>query len=468
MIDNSVICALATSQVASAISLIRISGEDSFKVVNKIIKFKNKDKKFNKIDGFTIHRADIYDNKILIDDALISVFKKPYSYTGENMIEISCHGSTYIQQKFLELLTKNGARLANAGEFTLRAFINGKIDLSQAEAIADLISSTNTASHDIAINHLRGGFKNELSVLREKLLNLASLIELELDFSEEDVEFADRKNLLQIINELITKVSYLKNSFELGNAIKNGILITIAGNTNVGKSTLLNAILNEEKAIVSNIHGTTRDVIEDIIVYNGINFRFADTAGIRASKDKIEKIGISRSLAQIKRAKVILLMVDTLTPQKQIEKIYKSVFSKLTSSQSIILLLNKSDLCKLNEKISLENFCKKLIKPTDSFITISAKKKINIGIILKEIYKKVVKTHILSDNVIITNTRHFEALSKAEETLNQIKIGMKNNIQSDLLVQDLKEALYYIGNITGEITNNEILNNIFKNFCIGK
>lgn len=468
MIDNSVICALATSQASSAISLIRISGEDSFKVVSKIIKFKNKDKKFNKIDGFTIHRANIFDGKILIDDILIFVFKKPQSYTGENMIEISCHGSTYIQQKILSLLTNNGARLANAGEFTLRAFINGKIDLSQAEAIADLISSTNTASHDIAINHLRGGFKNELSVLREKLLNLASLLELELDFSEEDVEFADRKNLLQIINDLITKVSNLKNSFELGNAIKNGIQITIAGNTNVGKSTLLNAILNEEKAIVSDIHGTTRDVIEDVIVYKGISFRFADTAGIRASKDKIEMIGISRSLAQIKKSKVILLMVDTLTPQKQIENIYKSVSSQITTSQSIILLLNKSDLNKQNEKNDLEKFCKSIINSNDSFIAISAKNKKNIELILDEIYKKVVKNNIVSDEVIITNARHFEALSKAETSLLQTKIGIEKNIQSDLLVQDIKEVLFYIGSITGEITTDEVLGNIFKNFCIGK
>ncbi len=465
MIDNSVICALATSQVSSAISLIRISGEDSFKVVGKIIKFKNKDKKLSKLNGFTIHRADIFDGKTLVDDVLISVFKTPFSYTGENMIEISCHGSTYIQQKILNLLTKKGARLANAGEFTLRAFINGKIDLSQAEAIADLISSTNMASHDIAINHLRGGFKNELSILREKLLNLASLLELELDFSEEDVEFADRKNLLKIVDELTTKIKRLKDSFELGNAIKNGILITIAGNTNVGKSTLLNAILNEEKAIVSNVHGTTRDVIEDIIVYNGINFRFADTAGIRESKDKIEIIGISRSFDKIKQSKIILLMVDTLSNKNKIENIYKSISSQLTNTQSIILLLNKSDLSK---KTDLEEFCKSLISTSDSFLTISAKNKVNTEAILSEIYIKVIKDNILLDNVIITNIRHFEALSKAEETLIQINIGMKNNIQSDLLVQDLKEALYYIGSITGEITSNEILHNIFKNFCIGK
>jgi len=467
MTDNSVICALATSQAMSAISVIRVSGKNTFEVVGKIISFQNSLKNFNSLKGYTIHKAQIFDNKDLVDDVLISVFKNPLSYTGENMVEISCHGSTFIQQKIINLLTSNGARLATAGEFTLRSFLNGKIDLSQAEAIADLISSANKASHHIAINQMRGRFKNELAILREKLLNLVSLIELELDFSEEDVEFAGRKKLIDTINELINKIQRLKNSFELGNVIKNGIPVTIAGNTNVGKSTLLNAILNEDKAIVSDIPGTTRDVIEDIIVYKGISFRFADTAGIRKSTNNLEKIGITRAYEKMKQSKVILLMIDVLMTQIQIEDIYKSVSAKLNSSQVIILLLNKIDLINQDKLYKLVKFCIKLTGK-NSFLNISAKNNSKIDELLNLLYVNVIKQEIYSNETIISNSRHVEALSKSEESLLRAKDGIQNNISSDLLAQDLKEVLYYIGNITGEITTNEVLGNIFKNFCIGK
>ncbi|MBI5540288.1 MAG: tRNA uridine-5-carboxymethylaminomethyl(34) synthesis GTPase MnmE [Bacteroidia bacterium] len=468
MVDNSVICALATPQTTSAISLIRVSGNNCFEVVSKIILFQNKSKTIQSLKGYTLHRAQIIDNNEIIDDVLISIFINPVSYTGEDMIEISCHGSTFIQQRIINLLTLNGARHASPGEFTLRAFLNGKIDLSQAEAIADLISSQNKASHDIAMNQVRGGFKKELDILREKLLNLVSLIELELDFSEEDVEFADRTILSNTIKELLIKIKRLKNSFELGNAIKNGIPVTIAGNTNVGKSTLLNAILNEEKAIVSDIHGTTRDVIEDTIVYKGISFRFADTAGFRDSKDEIENIGISRSISKIKHSKIILLLVDVLMEQNQIEEIYKSINSELNESQNLILILNKTDLISNEKLIEFEDFCIKLIDSNKYHISLSAKDLSQIDKVLSCLYKSITKNEIFSDEIVVSINRHFDALSKSEEALLRAKSGLQNKISNDFLSQDLKEVLHHIGSITGEITTNEILGNIFKNFCIGK
>lgn len=468
MVDNSVICALATPQTTSAISIIRVSGNNCFEVVSKIILFQNSSKKIESLKGYTIHRGQIIYNKDIVDDILISIFRNPLSYTGEDMIEISCHGSTYIQHKIINLLTSNGARHASPGEFTLRAFLNGKIDLSQAEAIADLISSTNKASHDISINQVRGGFKKELEILREKLLNLVSLIELELDFSEEDVEFADRTILSNTIEELLIKIKRLKNSFELGNAIKNGIPITIAGNTNVGKSTLLNAILNEEKAIVSDIHGTTRDVIEDVIVYKGISFRFADTAGFRDSKDEIENIGISRSLNKIQNSKVVILLIDVNMGENKINEIYKSIYSELSNNQSLILVLNKTDLTNPTNLVYLENYCKKLIEANCYFISISAKDITQSEKVIDCIYNAVIKEDIFSDEIIVSINRHFDALTKSEEALLRAKSGLQNKISNDFLSQDLKEVLHHIGNITGEITTNEILGNIFKNFCIGK
>jgi tRNA modification GTPase len=467
MLNNDSIVALATASGAGAIAIIRISGQDAISIANAVFKsIKNKDLTQQKTH--TLHLGHIVDGAKTLDQVLVSIFKGPNSYTGENTIEISCHGSTYIQQQIIQLLLRNGCRMADAGEFTLRAFLNGKLDLSQAEAVADLIASDNEASHQIAMQQMRGGFSNEIAKLREELLNFASLIELELDFAEEDVEFADRSQFNELLNRIEFVLKRLIDSFAVGNVIKNGIPVAIVGEPNVGKSTLLNALLNEERAIVSDIAGTTRDTIEDELVIGGIGFRFIDTAGIRETQDYVESIGIKKTFEKIEQAQVVLLLVDSsqLTAESlpnvkiEIEKI-KNQFPL----KPLLIIANKSDLLS-NEVLA---FIESELKTENSkLIAISAKNKVGIDDLKNELLSFVNTGALRNNETIITNTRHYDSLLKALNEIQKVKYGLETNLSSDLMSLDIKEALYQFGTITGQVTNDELLGNIFANFCIGK
>jgi len=466
MMYNDSIVALATPSGAGAISIIRVSGPDAIEIGASVFKsIKNKDLKQQKTH--TLHLGHIIDEGKTLDEVLISIFKGPNSYTGENTIEISCHGSTYIQQQIIQLLLRKGCRMADAGEFTLRAFLNGKFDLSQAEAVADLISSDNEASHQIAMQQMRGGFSNEIARLREELLNFASLIELELDFAEEDVEFADRTQFHELLNRIEFVLKRLIDSFAVGNVIKNGIPVAIVGEPNVGKSTLLNALLNEERAIVSDIAGTTRDTIEDELVIGGIGFRFIDTAGIRETKDVVESIGIQKTFEKIEQAQVVLYLFESLKFKvsgseyiTEIEKVKNKYPLK-----PLVIVINKSDLISSEET---ESLLVQLETLNLKQILISAKQKTGIDE-LKNTLLSFVNTGALRNNeTIVTNTRHYDSLLKALEEIQKVNFGLKSNISSDLMAIDIREALYHFGMITGEVTNDELLGNIFANFCIGK
>ncbi len=468
MMYNETIVALATPSGAGAVAIIRISGKNAITIASEVFQsVSNKD--ITQQKTHTIHLGTIVEDHKIFDQVLVSIFKNPNSYTGEDVIEISCHGSTFIQQQIIQLLVRKGCRIAQAGEFTLRAFLNGKIDLSQAEAVADLISSDNEASHQIAMQQMRGGFSNEISKLREELLNFASLIELELDFAEEDVEFADRTQFTELLNRIEFVLKRLIDSFSIGNVIKNGIPVAIVGEPNVGKSTLLNALLNEERAIVSEIAGTTRDTIEDELVIGGIGFRFIDTAGIRETIDVVERVGIKKTFEKIEQAQVVLFLIDSLqliidndtTVKIEIEKI-KNQFPQ----KPLIVVVNKVDSLNhkqteiLLEKVSIINY------PLS--IKISAKNKTGIDE-LKNTLLSFVNTGALRNNeTIITNTRHYDSLLKALEEIQKVKFGLSSNLSSDLMAIDIRQALYYFGEITGEVTNDELLGNIFANFCIGK
>ena len=469
MIYQETIVALATPSGAGAIAIIRVSGHDAILIGNTVFKsIKNKELITQKTH--TLHLGHIVDDQKILDQVLISLFKGPNSYTGEDTIEISCHGSTYIQQQIIQLLLRKGCRMAHAGEFTLRAFLNGKLDLSQAEAVADLISSDNEASHQIAMQQMRGGFSNEIIKLREELLNFASLIELELDFAEEDVEFADRSLFTTLINRIELVLKHLIDSFAVGNVIKNGIPVAIVGKPNVGKSTLLNALLNEERAIVSAIAGTTRDTIEDELVIDGIGFRFIDTAGIRETQDYVESIGIQKTFEKIEQAQVVLLLVDgyqlvvegLTTIKIEIEKIRNQYPLK-----PIVIIINKKDLIP-SERLS--NIAQELVtedhQPTTIFI--AAKNNIGIDLLKKQLLSFVNTGALRNNETIVTNTRHYDALLKALEEIQKIKFGLATHLSSDLMALDIREALYQFGLITGQVTNDELLGNIFMNFCIGK
>ena len=467
MMYNDSIVALATPSGAGAISIIRISGQNAIEIGASVFKsIKNKDLTQQKTH--TLHLGHIIDEGKTLDEVLISIFKGPNSYTGENTIEISCHGSTYIQQQIIQLLLRKGCRMANAGEFTLRAFLNGKLDLSQAEAVADLISSDNEASHQIAMQQMRGGFSNEIAKLREELLNFASLIELELDFAEEDVEFADRTQFHELLNRIEFVLKRLIDSFAVGNVIKNGIPVAIVGEPNVGKSTLLNALLNEERAIVSDIAGTTRDTIEDELVIGGVGFRFIDTAGIRETKDVVESIGIQKTFEKIEQAQVVLYM-SPLAPKGGIDlKVLKIEIEKIKNKyplKTIIVIINKVDLLSTEE---IETIHQELETLNLKLETISAKQKTGIDE-LKNTLLSFVNTGALRNNeTIVTNTRHYDSLLKALDEIQKVKFGLESNLSSDLMALDIKEALYHFGLITGQVTNDELLGNIFANFCIGK
>jgi len=410
------------------------------------------------------------DNHRIIDEVLVAVFKNPNSYTGENVVEINCHGSVYIQQEIIQLFLKNGVRNAQAGEFTLRAFLNGKMDLSQAEAVADLIASDSETSHQIALQQMRGGFATDIQNLRQELLNFASLIELELDFSEEDVEFADRTQFTNLVNKISTTLKQLIDSFALGNVLKNGIPIAIVGEPNVGKSTLLNALLNEERAIVSNIAGTTRDSIEDELVINGINFRFIDTAGIRETKDVVENIGIKKTFENIEKAQLVLLLFNGNEKRKKTEDRRQKTLANLQKNypnKKILTIINKIDL--LNEKEIKEIL--KQVQHDDNqknAILISSKEKTGINLLKDELIKLANLGALSNNKTIVSNSRHFEALNNALIAIKEVQKGIENNISSDLFATDIRSALHYLGLISGEVTTEDLLGNIFGNFCIGK
>lgn len=464
MIDNSTICAISTASGVGGIAVIRISGKDAFSICDKIYR-SSKIESLSGQEAYSVSYGKIYKENEVLDEVLVSVFRNPHSFTGEDTVEITCHGSQYIQQEILKLLLDAGCSLAKAGEFTQRAFLNGKMDLSQAEAVADVISSSSAASHRLAMNQMRGGFSAELLQLRIQLLNFVSLIELELDFGEEDVEFADRTQLIQLVDTIKNTISRLVDSFSLGNVIKNGIPVVIVGETNAGKSTLLNLLLNEEKAIVSEVHGTTRDIIEDIVNIQGYSFRFIDTAGIRETGDKVENLGIERTFQKIDQASIVIWMIDTTQFNKKIDTIADRIIPK-TKNKKLIIIFNKIDKINEEERAILEE--EFLPHIASERIYLSAKYKQNTVSLEKALIEAANLPELNKDDVIITNLRHYEALSKALESINRVESGLNQNISGDFISQDIRECMHYLGEITGEIGIEDVLGNIFKNFCIGK
>ncbi|WP_426581244.1 tRNA uridine-5-carboxymethylaminomethyl(34) synthesis GTPase MnmE [Mucilaginibacter sp. R-33] len=486
MTDNTdTIVALATPNGVGAIAVIRLSGPDAINIANSV--FKGKD--LSKQASHTIHFGSIADGDLILDEVLVSLFVGPRSYTRENVVEISCHASGYIIESIIKLFIKKGARSAKPGEFTLRAFLNGQLDLSQAEAVADLIASNSKASQQVALQQLRGGFSTQLQALREQLVNFASLIELELDFAEEDVEFANRDQLKQLIHEITKIVGRLINSFELGNAIKNGVNTVIAGRPNAGKSTLLNALLNEERAIVSHIPGTTRDTIEEVLNIQGINFRLIDTAGIREATDAIEQIGVQRTMEKISQSALLVYVFDAA--KITIEELNSDIASLQKPGVTMLVVANKADLLNKpgSQKVGKpgknfadlfanQNFDKRdlstsatsLLQPLGlpDIIFISAKEKRHIDDLKHKIYSSAVKDQLSGDETLVTNIRHLEALQKTEEALVRVLGGIDGSITSDFLSMDIKQALHYLGEITGVVTTDDLLENIFSKFCIGK
>lgn len=458
-LPSPTIAALATGGGVSAIAVIRLSGSEAFRIADDCFKGKVK---LSKQEGYTIHFGRIARNGSTVDEVLVSIFRGPNSYTGEDTVEISCHGSVYIQQQILETLFDLGAVPAKAGEFTLRAFLNGKIDLSQAEAVADLISSENQASHDLALKQLRGGYSDEIRALREQLLHFTALIELELDFSTEDVEFANRHELMQLVEQVLAAVSRLRDSFTLGNALKNGIPVTIAGKPNAGKSTLLNALLNEEKAIVSPIAGTTRDAIEDEINIDGIAYRFIDTAGLRQTEDLVENIGIERSYEKIRQAQIILYLFDAADPIEDVQNEIETLRKEAGPDKMIIPVANKSDL--LSTQLSDTTNSNLPLQP----VYISALQRQGIDELLARLKAWVEQQGGVSGNTIVSNARHATALQKASNFLQQVLTGLHSGLPGDLLAMDLRAALSALAEITGEVDNEEVLGAIFGKFCIGK
>ncbi len=473
---NDTIVALATPSGAGAIAVIRLSGKEAITIASSLF-VSISGKELSKQNTHTIHLGHIKDGERLLDEVLVSIFKNPKSYTGEDVVEISCHGSAFIQQEIIQLCLRTGCRMAQAGEFTLRAFLNAKMDLSQAEAVADLIASDSEASHQLAIQQMRGGFSNEIKRLREELLNFASLIELELDFAEEDVEFANRDDFQQLITRITQVLKSLIDSFATGNVLKNGIPVAIVGEPNVGKSTLLNALLNEERAIVSDIAGTTRDTIEDEIILGGISFRFIDTAGIRETTDTIEGMGIKKTFEKIEQAQVVVYLFDPTssrvenphlpTASSPKGKSYSSIVNEIEKiinkypQKQLVVVANKVD--QLSE-IEISN----LKSQISNLKLISAKSGEGVEQ-LKTTLLDFVNTGALRNNeTIVTNSRHYDSLLKALEEIQKVQIGINANLSGDLLAIDIRQALYHFGEITGEISNDELLGNIFANFCIGK
>ena len=447
--NNNTICAISTPPGIGGVAIIRISGTKSIPICNQVL-----NKSILDLEGYSVLFCSFEDNHQLIDDVVVTVFRGPKSFTGEDVVEISCHGSNFIQQKIIECLISKGCSMAAPGEFSQRAFLNGKMDLSQTEAIADLIHSKSKAAHQTALKQLKGGFSNELKTLREKLIHFASLVELELDFSEEDVEFADRKELYVLINDLSEHIENLIESFKLGNAIKNGIQTVIIGRPNAGKSTLLNGLLNEQRAIVSSTPGTTRDTIEEVLNINGIDFRFIDTAGIRETIDNIEKMGVERAIKKIESSSLIIYVYDA--SKEKAEQVKKDLKTFNTSDLPILTIANKADLLPSDSTVDAEHLKLSAINSTDC----------------QKVKDKIYQLSGLNDlnleSTIITNARHVEALQKAHADLLKVKEGMDSNVTGDFLAMDIRQVLHHLGSITGEISSDDLLGNIFANFCIGK
>jgi len=468
MINNDTIIALATASGNGAIAILRISGNSAISLVDTNFKSVTSGKSIKRQNSHTVHLGHIVDGTRIIDEVLVTIFKNPNSYTGEDVVEISCHGSAYIQQEILQLFLRKGCRMANPGEFTLRSFLNGKMDLSQAEAVADLIASDNEASHQVAMQQMRGGFSSEISNLRQELLNFASLIELELDFSEEDVEFADRSQFKQLIEKITKVLKSLIDSFAIGNVIKNGIPVAIVGEPNVGKSTLLNALLKEERAIVSEIAGTTRDTIEDEIAIGGIGFRFIDTAGIRETADVVESIGIKKTFEKIEQAQVVVYLFEASKYQVQGDR-FRMELERVRNKypqKPILVIANKVDLLDSEELQDLDAFTSTLKEV--EVITLSAKTGQGVEKLTDNLLNLINTGQLRNSETIVTNSRHYDALVKAFEEIQKVKYGLETDLSGDLLAIDIRQALYHFGEITGEISNDDLLGNIFANFCIGK
>ncbi|MDR2085774.1 MAG: tRNA uridine-5-carboxymethylaminomethyl(34) synthesis GTPase MnmE [Dysgonamonadaceae bacterium] len=465
MTNHSTICALSTAPGTGGVAVIRISGPEAIALADQVFTPHTEGKTLVAQLPYTLNHGEISIGGKALDDVLVAVFHQPHSYTGEDTVEITCHGSIYIQQEILKQLLDKGCTLARAGEFTQRAFLNGKMDLSQAEAVADLIAATSSSAHRLAMNQMRGGFSAELQRLRAQLLDFVSLIELELDFGEEDVEFANRAKLVQSAGDIQAVITQLVRSFSLGNAIKNGIPVVIVGETNAGKSTLLNHLLNEEKAIVSDVHGTTRDTIEDVINIDGIAFRFIDTAGIRNTGDEIESLGIKRTFQKIDQASIVIWMIDTTHFNKEIEYIADKIIPR-TKHKQLIIVFNKIDKISPEEQLILEE--EFLPHVPAERIYLSAKYKQNTENLERALLQAARLPDKHENEVVISNLRHYEALRHALEAIGRVAAGLQNKLSGDLLAQDIRECMHYLGEITGEITTDEVLGNIFKNFCIGK
>lgn len=460
--NQDTICAIATAQ-GGAIGCIRVSGPEAIEITSCIFTPAATNRELGDSKPYTLTFGRIYDGSEVIDEVLVSLFRAPHSYTGENSTEITCHGSAYILQKVLQLLIKNGCRMAAPGEYTQRAFLNGKMDLSQAEAVADLIASSSAATHRLAMSQMRGGFSKELATLRDQLLHFTSLIELELDFSDhEELEFADRSELCQLANNIEKVIARLVYSFNVGNAIKNGVPVAIIGETNAGKSTLLNVLLNEDKAIVSDIHGTTRDIIEDTVNIGGITFRFIDTAGIRETSDTIESLGIERTFQKLDQAEIVLWMIDATNAQAQITQLAGQLLPRCERKQ-LILVYNKADLVDNIQNSIPDNFPDNV-----QSITLSAKKREHIEELQRMLITSAHLPTITQNDVIVTNVRHYEALNNALEAIHRVQEGLTNNISGDFISQDIRDCIFHLSDIAGEVTNDMVLQNIFQHFCIGK
>ncbi len=470
--NEETICAPATVPGTGAISVIRVSGPEALTIADKVVKCRRST--ISESDGYTMRFGNVLTpSGDVLDEVLVSIFRAPHSYTGENSVEISCHASSYIVSSLMDLLHEAGARAAEPGEFTQRAYLNGKMDLAQAEAVADVISSQNAAAHRVAFNQMKGGFSSELRDMRSELLELVSLMELELDFSEEEVEFADRSRLDSLLGKILAHVGRLIDSFRLGNAIKNGVPVAIAGATNTGKSTLLNALLGEDRAIVSDIHGTTRDTIEETLNIDGILFRFIDTAGLRETSEVVEQIGIERTFKKISEASVVLGMVDLTRDIDTTGDTVLDIISKIDfNCQKLVLLLNKTDIFDDNKNVSIKNYIVSLLEnkgiTSEYVVPISAKTGNGISE-LKSLLSKTQKDLLGgSDTTLVTNQRHVQALTDARTSLLRVRDGLASGVPTDLAAQDIREAIYHIGSIVGEISTDEVLGNIFRNFCIGK
>ena len=482
--NEDTICAPATVPGTGAISVIRLSGPEALTIADKVIGCRRGN--ISDAKGYTIRFGEVLDDTgALIDEVLTSVFRAPHSYTGENSVEISCHASSYIVSRIMELLYAAGARAAEPGEFTQRAYLNGKMDLAQAEAVADVIASQNAAAHRIAFKQMKGGFSSELRDMRGELLELVSLMELELDFSEEEVEFADRSRLDTLLEQITAHVSRLIDSFRLGNAIKNGVPVAIAGATNTGKSTLLNTLLGEDRAIVSDVHGTTRDTIEETLNIDGVLFRFIDTAGLRETSEIVEKIGIERTFKKISEASIVLGMIDLTRDLDSTDETIREILDKVDfQTQKLVLLLNKTDICEVNKNVTTINNIVSRIEnkglkaalsnytqndaQTVPILPISAKTRTGIEELRSILASSQRDLLADSDTTLVTNQRHLQALTDTRTSLLRLRQGLASGLPTDLAAQDIREAIYHLGSIVGEISTDEVLGNIFRNFCIGK